>query len=57
MKFYFYPRNGKKRRMKMAEVREHLSEKQIAEAKTAKMEDPYEEVSYMADGGFIVCEF
>lgn len=57
MKFYFYPHHSKKgRRMKMSEVREHLSEPQIEDAKDAKRKDPCEEVSYMTVGGYIVVE-
>ncbi len=57
MKFYFYPNNnGKPHRMKMSEVREHLSEPQIEDAKDAKTRDPEEEVCYMAVGGCIVVE-
>lgn len=57
MKFYFYPNNNSKpRRMKMSEVREHLSEPSIVEAKEAKRNDPLEEVSYLTVGGVIVVE-
>ena len=42
--------------MKMSEVREHLSDLQIEDAKDAKRNDPCEEVSYMTVGGYIVVE-
>lgn len=59
MKFYFYDRirNGEAREMKMAEVREHLSLRQIEDGIAAKEEDPLEEVSYMTRGGYIVIDF
>ena len=59
MKFYFYDRirNGKPREMKMDEVRQHLSTKQIDDAIDAKKADPLEEVSYMTRGGYIVIDF
>ena len=57
MKFYFTDRQGKgRRKMTLKEVREHLSECQIEEARHAKREDPMEEVSYMTRGGFITVE-
>ena len=40
MKFYFYPDNGKPRRMKMSEVRGHLSEPQFEDAKDTKRKAP-----------------
>lgn len=59
MKFYFYDRirNGKAREMKMDEVRQHLSQRQVDDAIEAKQEDPLEEVSYLTRGGFIVIDF
>ena len=57
MKFYFVTKDGKRRRMKMSEVREHMGEYQIQEAKDAKRADPNEEVSYMTIGGYIIVEF
>ena len=57
MKFYFATKDGKRRRMKMSEVREQMGEYQIQEAKDAKRADPNEEVSYMTIGGYIIVEF
>lgn len=57
MNFYFTDYKGKKRkRLKMEEVRRHLSAAQIEEALQTKKEDPHEEVSYMTENGFIICE-
>lgn len=56
MKFYFYGKDGVSKKLTTAEVREHLSECQIAEAIEAKQADPLEEVSYMTVGGFIRIE-
>lgn len=57
MKFYFVTKDGNRRRMKMSEVREHMGEYQIQEAKAAKRADPNEEVSYMTIGGYITVDF
>lgn len=57
MRFVYYTRRGEVRELLDEEVREYLSEGQIAEAIEAKQADPLEEVSYMAPNGFIVCEF
>ena len=57
MKFYFVTKDGNRRKMKMSEVREHMGEYQIQEAKDAKRADPDEEVSYMTIGGYIIVEF
>lgn len=56
MKFYFCDHNGNRKEMTDEEVREQMSDYNIWEAKKAKQEDPNEEVSYMADGGYIVLE-
>ena len=56
MKFYFVTKDGNRRKMKMSEVREHMGEYQIQEAKAAKRADPNEEVSYMTVGGYIIVE-
>lgn len=56
-KFYFVSRDGKERReLTDEELREHLTEYQIAEAIGAKRDDPDEYVSYMTVGGYIVVE-
>ena len=58
MKFYFYPNNnGKPRRMKMSEVREHLSEPSIKEAMEDHMRDPLEQQSFFVGNGIIEIEF
>lgn len=54
-KFYFVSKDGATRReLNGEELREHMSEYQIAEAIGAKRNDPDEEVSYMTVGGYIV---
>lgn len=56
MKFYFQDNAGNRRELTDDELREHMSDYNIYEAIKAKQEDPNEEVSYMAVGGFIICE-
>lgn len=56
MKFYFQDEQGDRRELSSEELREHMSEYQIAEALQAKQADPLEEVSYMTVGGFIVLD-
>lgn len=56
MIFYYQDKNGNRRELSPEELREHMSEYQIREATEAKQADPLEEVSYMTDGGFIICE-
>ena len=57
MNFVYVTKRGEVRELLDDEVREYLSEAQIAEAIEAKQADPNEEVSYMAPNGFIICEF
>ena len=57
MNFIYVTKRGEVRELLDDEVREYLSEAQIAEAIEAKQADPNEEVSYMAPNGFIICEF
>ena len=57
MKFYFQDEQGNRREIGAEELREHMSEYQIGEAKQAKQADPLEEVSYMTVGGYIVVDF
>lgn len=58
MNFYFVDKSGNNRRkLTDDELHQHLSECQIEEAIEAKKEEPYEEVSYMTVGGFIVCDY
>lgn len=52
MKFYI---NGKK--ITKAEALTLITERQLAEAKQAHIEDPYEEQSYMTSRGILVIEF
>ena len=56
MKFYFDKHDGTSKELSMDELREHMSEYNIHEAKEAKKRDPLEEVSYMTVGGFIRVE-
>ena len=56
-KFYFQSKDGTiYRELSPEELREHMSEYQIAEALQAKRADPDEEVAYMTVGGFIVLD-
>ena len=57
MNFYYDNYNGERRELLPEDVREYLTDSQIAEAIAAKQADPLCEVSYMAPNGFIVCEF
>lgn len=56
MKFYFQDRQGKRRKLTKAELRQRLTEEQIKEGIEAKRTDPLEEVSYMTNGGYVVVE-
>ena len=57
MTFYFTDNKGNNRRkLKMSEVHQHLSECQIKDAIEDKKNDPDLEVSYMTVSGFITCE-
>lgn len=56
MKFYYRDKNGHHTQLTEEEARKHLTQEQITEAIAAKRADPLEEVGYMADGGFIICE-
>ena len=57
MKYYFTDRQGRNtRKLTRKELRERLTERQIAEGEQAKREDPLEEVSCMTDGGIIYFE-
>lgn len=56
MKFYFQDRQGKRRKLTKAELRQRLTEEQIKEGIEAKRSDPLEEVAYMTNGGYVVVE-
>ena len=56
MKFYFQDRQGKRRKLTKAELRQRLTEEQIKEGIEAKRTDPLEEVAYMTNGGYVVVE-
>ncbi len=56
MKFYFQDRQGKRRKLTKAELRERLTDEQIKESIEAKRADPLEEVAYMTNGGYVVVE-
>ena len=54
MKYFFTDyKGGSRRRLSQQELRQRLTDRQIAEGQQAKREDPFEEVSYMTDGGMI----
>lgn len=56
MQFYLDRQDGTSKMLTEEEVREHMSEYQIAEATNAKLADPQEEVSHMTVCGFIRVE-
>ena len=56
MKFYFQDRQGKRRKLTKAELRERLTDEQIKEGIKAKRTDPLEEVAYMTNGGYVAVE-
>ena len=56
MKFYFQDRQGKRRKLTKAELRQRLTEEQIKAGIEAKRTDPLEEVAYMTNGGYVVVE-
>lgn len=56
MKFYYDKKDGTSQELTTEEVREHMSEYQIAEGIEAKQTDPCEEVRYMTVGGYIRIE-
>lgn len=54
MKYIFTNRvGGGRREITEQELRQRLTDRQIAEGQQAKREDPFEEVSYMTAGGMI----